>query len=66
MRRLQPGPPKDFDSCFLLSFQLSRPTCAETLATPSYVGSFFASLEQILIEVRRRESSGTIAAIFCF
>ena len=41
MRRLQLGPLKDFDSSFLLSSQLSRPTCAETLATPSYVGSFF-------------------------
>ena len=67
MRRLQLGPLKDFDSSFLLSSQLSRPTCAETLATPSYVGSFFfSSLEQILIEVKRCESSGTIAAIFCF
>ena len=66
MRRLQPGPPKGFDSSFLLSSQLSRPTCAETLATPSYVGSFFPSLEQILFEVKRCESSGAIAAIFCF
>ena len=45
VRQLQPGPPKDFDSSFLLSSQLSRPTCAETLATASYVGSFFSSLE---------------------
>ena len=66
MRRLQPGPLKDFDSSFLLSSQLSRPTCAETLATPSYVGSYFSSLGKILIEVKRCESSGTIAAIFCF
>ena len=38
----------------------------ERLATPSYVGSLFSSLEQTLIEAKRCESSGTIAAIFCF
>ena len=45
---------------------LSRPTSAETLATPYSVCPFFSPLEQFLIKVKRYESSGAIAAIFCF